>query len=206
MASRRSARTAARRDGARRPPRALLLLARAESLAVGSGLERAGFVVEALEEGAEIEATREPPDLVLARRQLPGGQGAVAICLVRPSCPGDARLVLAELADGQDRKLAAKLGVAPELLASRLRDLLPTLSSRASLRGEGRGDSGGARGALRLQALLEDLEGMLIRLVLASSRSDREAAEWLGLKEATLRSKMRKRGIKSLRPRRRREP
>lgn len=110
--------------------------------------------------------------------------------------------MLAELARGRERALARQLRVSPDAIARRLVDLLPSVATAVAV---GRDEVGAdcAAGRIPLKDLLQDLEDCLIVLMLCGSRSYREAAGWLGLNEATLRSKMRKRHIRSPRLRRR---
>jgi hypothetical protein len=143
------------------------------------------------------------PDLVIAQRSFAGGRGSIAVTLVRPRGPEDCTIVLAELAKREQLSLARKLGVPPEELSRRLADLLPGLSRRSAFDRTQR-DRPGAESEpspFALQAFLQEVEVAVIALMLGCARSDREAALFLGVNEATLRSKMKKLLMRSARAR-----
>ncbi len=141
----------------------------------------------------------DPPDLILASLKFDHGCGRIAVSFMRPPGSRDAPQVLEEISHGEARALAAALEVSPEQLASRLRDLLPKLSRAATTKPASRRAPTGTseKTGFVLGDFTQQMEELLIRCMLACAGSDREAARWLGLADGTMRSKMRKLGIRS---------
>jgi len=179
-------------------PRALIMVDGSERSGLGAALERVGFKVD-----FEPVGLAEAPDVVIAQRRFGNGRGSLALSFLRPLFPKDSLRLISQFAEREQAALARELGVSPESLARRLADLLPALSRRAALDFDAatRSPAEVSVGRFALQRFLQEIEDALIVLMLAAARSDREAADFLGLNEATLRSKMKKRQIRSPRAR-----
>lgn len=188
---------------------------------------RAAIVAALTEMGCEVHmaclaedagriAHDVPPDIVIGLASFDRSRGALGCALARSRVPSATLRIFIDSNRPQERVLVERFDLASfslplEALDAWCGDVLPHLAVahaelRSALRREQRPVSGDnltrrPRIEVRLPTLLQDLEDALIRIDLEAARTDTEAASWLGLDPGTMRSKMRKRGIRSPRSR-----